>query len=198
MNHRISNVLIVLSLLLALVSVAAAPRAAGAVTLIATGYVEGKGVVFTFHITGNVSKSDMKGGVTVDGGGHYGLDCVKVDSETVKCTAPKAVAGHDVTVIWGGSTFWTHVAGIPNPKAEYCYSVWDWWDFTNNEWTDFGPHCQGEPANPGDVITYEVPDPAGTFESWAEFYDVDVTNYCPSPVPYNGPAFYYPSCPESY
>lgn len=192
---RISLILMVCSLLVGLVTTAAAPRAAGAVTLIGAGYVEGKGVVFTFHITGNVSKSDLKGSVHVDGGGNYGLDCVKVDSETVKCTAPKAVAGHNVSVTWGGSTFWTYVHGIPDPK--HCYSVWDWWEFTGNEWTDFGPYCLDEAANPGDIIIYEVPDPAGSFESWAEFYNVDVTDFCPSPVPYNGPAFYYPSCPEA-
>lgn len=194
MKHRFSVVLIILSLLLALVSVAAAPKTSGTATLIGAGYVEGKGVVFTFHIDGKFSKSDLKGNVHVEDGGNYGLDCVTVDSETVKCTAPKAVAGHNVTVTWGGSTFWTFVAGIPDDH-QYCYSVWDWWDFTDYQWTDFGPYCQDEPANFGDELTYE---PRDGYEGWVVFIDVDVSDECESPVPYKGGAYYYPFCPDYY
>jgi hypothetical protein len=79
----------------------------------------------------------------------------------------------------------------------YCYSIWDWWDFTNYEWTDFGPHCQDEPAAAGNLITYLVPDPNGSFESSpVEFYEDDVSGYCFDPVPYYGPAYYFPGCPE--
>lgn len=184
MKNRFSVVLIVLSLLVALVGVAAAPKAPGAVTLIGAGYVEGKGVVFTFHITGKVSKSDMKGGVTVDGGGNYGLDCVKVDSETVKCTAPKGVAGHDVTVTWGGSTFWTHVAGIPDPK--FCYSVYDYDRY--DVWQDYGPHCQDEPAQYVDMITYYNPD-------WDDEYNYWFLPEGPECSGISGDAFYYWGCP---
>lgn len=198
MKNRFSVVLIVLSLLVALVGVAAAPKAPGAVTLIGAGYVEGKGVVFTFHITGNVSKSDMKGSVHVDGGGNFGLDCVKVDSETVKCTAPKGVAGHDVTVTWGGSTFWTHVAGIPDPQAEYCYGVWSWWtaEELENGWTDFGPHCQDTPAQNGDPITYTVP--AGTYTGQEGTLEEEVFFFeDPSDcewLPNHGSAYYFDMC----
>lgn len=198
MKHRVSTVLIVLSLLLALVSVAAAPKASGSATLIGAGYVAGKGVVFTFHIDGKFSNSDLKGSVFVDGGGKYGLDCVKVDSETVKCTAPKAVAGHDVTVMWGGSTFWTHVAGIPDPSTGYCYGVWSYWtpEEFENGWRDFGPHCQDAPAQDGDPFTYTVPD--GTYP-WQEgsieeevifFEDPSACEYMPN----HGAAYYYDYC----
>ena len=195
---RISIVLTLLSLVVALVNIAAVPMASGTATLVGAGYVEGKGVVFTFHIDGKFSKSDLKGSVHVEGGANFGLDCVQVDDETVKCTASKAVAGNNVVVTWGGSTFWTYVPSIPSKDPNYCYSIWDWWDFTDYEWTDFGPYCQDEPAQAGDFIIYEVPDPTGSYDSWVEFYDVDVSDYCPSPVPYNGPAYYYPDCPDFY
>lgn len=197
MKNRFSNVLVILSLLLALVSVAAAPKASGTATLIGAGYVEGKGVVFTFHIDGKFSESDLKGSVTFQGGGNYGLDCVKVDSETVKCTASKAVAGHDVIVTWGGSTFWTHVAGIPSKSSEtaqYCYGVWDFWTEEQIEagWVDFGPVCQDEPAEEGDEFWYTVPEGTypeqeGSFESPTWF--VNDPDACE--VPDHGPAYYW-------
>jgi hypothetical protein len=155
---RVSAILTLFSLLAALVSIAAAPSAAGTATLIGAGYVEGKGVVFTFHITGNVSRSDLRGSVSVDGAGNYGLDCVRVDSETVKCTAPKAVAGHNVVVTWGGSTFWTYVPPIPEPKS-YCYSIYDWDAEPTTEWVHYGTYCQDVPAAyDTDIIIWENPD----------------------------------------
>ena len=190
MKHRFSSVLIVLSLLLALVGVAAAPKAAGNATLIGAGYVEGKGVVFTFHITGKVSKSDMKGSVHVDGGGNYGLDCVKVDSETVKCTAPKAVAGNNVTVTWGGSVFSTYVQEIPS-SHQYCYGIWDYWGYTDWEWESMGTHCQDAPAQDGDEIDYTVPDPDGSFTASVEFFKDP--SECED-LPNHGPAYYYDEC----
>jgi len=198
MKYRFSIVLIVLSLLLALVSVAAAPMPSGRVTLIGVNTVPGKGVVFTFHVDGNYSKSELKGSVRM-GGVTYGLDCVQVDESTVKCTANKAIAGANVAVSWGGSTFWTDVPNLPTPltqTSQYCYSIWDYYDFTDMEWTDFGPHCQDEPAQAFDEIEYTTEGPDGTYEGWAEFYDVDVSGECESPVPYNGPAYYFPYCPE--
>ena len=190
---RISIFLTVFSLVVALVSIAAAPMAAGTATLIGAGYVEGKGVVFTFHIDGKVSKSDLKGSVHVNGGGDYGLDCVQQDAETVKCTAPKAVAGNDVSVTWGGSTFWTYVAGIPAPaeNTQYCYGVWDYWSFTGWEWVDFGPHCQDQEAQNGDVLTYSVPDPSGSFEADVVFFEDP--SVC-SNLPQQGSAYYYDEC----
>lgn len=196
MKHRISIVLISLSMLLALVSVAAAPMASGNATLIGAGYVEGKGVVFTFHIDGKFSNSDLKGSVTFEGGRNFGLDCVKVDSETVKCTAPKAVAGHDVVVTWGGSTFWAHVAGIPDPElsSQYCYGVWDYWttEQRTTGWVNFGPHCQDAPAGEGDEFWYTVPEGTylgqdGSFEAPTWF--VNDPDACE--VPNHGPAYYW-------
>lgn len=154
---RISIILTVFSLVVALTTIAAAPMAAGTATLIGAGYVEGKGVVFTFHIDGKVSKSDMKGRVHVEGGGNYSLDCVKQDSETVKCTAPKAVAGNNVSVVWGGFTFWTHVAGIPE-GPEYCYLIYDWDGEPTTEWVNYGTYCQDTPAEYYDLIFWDNPE----------------------------------------
>jgi hypothetical protein len=163
----------------------------GRVTLIGVNTVPGKGVVFTFHVDGNYSKSELKGSVRM-GGVKYGLDCVQVDESTVKCTASKAIAGANVAVSWGGSTFWTDVPNIPAPptQTQYCYGIWDYWAFTGYEWTDFGPHCQDQPAQDGDVITYTIPDTYVDDEPVTFFEDPLECEYLPN----YGPAYYYDDC----
>jgi hypothetical protein len=206
MKERFSIALVVLSLLVALVGVAAAPMAAGAVSLVGVEYVPNKGPVFTFQVNESFSRSALTGTLQVAGGGSYGLHCTQVDDTTVKCNSSQKVSAVNVSLSWGGSTFWTYVPAAPEPETQdeesvtgYCYSIWDWWDFTNLEWTDFGPYCQDELAAAGDTITYMVPDPNGSFESEpVEFYEEDVTDYCTFPVPYNGPAYYFPGCPEDF
>lgn len=194
MKRSLFTILILLSMLSLLVSVAASPMSSGSPTLTSVEYVFQKGPVFTFTVSGKFSKSKLKGTLHVNGGANYGLFCAQVDETTVKCNTSQKVSGVNVALSWGGFTFWTYVPEAPTPN--YCYHVWDWWEFTNNQWTDFGPYCQHTPANEGDIITYTVPAPGGSVDSWAEFYEEDVTNYCPSPVPYDGPAYYFPVCPD--
>ena len=186
--------LFLLSMLVSLVGTAnAAPMASKAATLVSVDYGY-KGPILTFQVTGKFSRAELKGTLHMQGGADYRLYCTQVDKTTVTCTTSKKVAGVNVSLSWGGFTFWTYIPNAPAPQ--YCYGVWDWWEFTDNQWTDFGPHCQKTPAIEGDIITYTVPDPSGNYESWVEFYGEDVSDYCPSPVPYHGPAYYFPGCPE--
>lgn len=186
MKKVLYTTLVLLAMLFSAVgTAAAAPMAAGTVTLIGAGYVEGKGVVFTFHVDGKVSRSAMKGSVHVDGGGNYGLDCVQQDSDTIKCTAPKAVAGNNVSVTWGGSTFWTHVAGIPDPQ--YCYSVYDY--DMEGVWQDYGPYCQDTPAEYADWIEFYN-------EDWEDSYDYWFLPEGPECSGKSGDAYYFLGCFE--
>lgn len=170
--------------------------AAGVITLVGVSQTE-HGAAFTFRVSGKFSKAQLKGFVHVENGGDYGLHCTQVDEETIKCKTSQKVSGVNVSVSLGGSTFWAYVPEAPAPSpSQYCYSVWDYWDFTNYQWTDFGPYCQDAPANQGDIILYTVPDPTGSFDSPAIFIEEDVSDACSDPVPYNGPAYYYPFCPE--
>jgi hypothetical protein len=183
---------LVFSMLVAFVgTVSAAPLASGTATLVSVDYIPGKGPVFTFLVSGKFSNSELKGSLHIENGEDFDLHCSQVDSTTVKCTVSKKAAGKHVALSWGGSTFWTSVPAAP----EHCYSVWDWWDFTNYQWTDFGPHCQEQAAKAGDETTYTVPDPTGSFDGWAVFIDQDVSGKCGGTVPYTGPAYYYPGCP---
>ena len=187
---RISIVLTVFSLVFALVSIAAAPMPAGNATLISVVFVDGKGMVFTFHVDGEFSRSELRGTVHVNDGGSYGLDCVQVDNSTVKCNAPQAVGGSDVVLNWGGFSFWTHTPQLP-PPTTYCYNIWDWHDFTDWEWANFGPHCQDEPAQTGDQITYTAPDPDGSFDATAWYSN---GKYTECQIQNNGPAYYKFKC----
>lgn len=188
---RISIILTICSLLGALVSIAAAPMASGTATLISAVYVEGKGVVFTFQVDGKISRSDLNGGIQVDGGGNYRLDCVKAGDSTVKCTAPKAVAGNNVVVTWGGSVFWAHAPAMPAPKTQYCYAIYDWNDIPNTEWVNYGTYCQDDPAAYGDFIIWENP----TWGDSPYFYlpESPELGVCIAAKRY-GDAYYFPGC----
>jgi hypothetical protein len=196
MKQRLAIILVVLSLLVALAGVAAAPMAASTVRLVGVQYVPQKGPVFTFEVTGNFSRSALKGTVNVQGGGNYPLYCTQIDDTTVKCNTSQKVATVNVSVTFGGSTFWAYVPGAPDrdnaESEEYCYSIWDWWDFTAGEWTDFGPYCQNDPAVHGDQVWYTVPHPEETFEAPVWFVDEDAPEECN--IPNYGPAYYWTGC----
>jgi len=193
MKIKLVGALLVLSMLAAFTGTAlAAPASAGTATLVSVVYVPGKGPVFTFEVSGEFSRADLKGAVHVDGGGDFDLHCSQVDAATVVCTTSKKAAGGNVSVTFGGETFWTTVPEVRQP--DYCYSVWDYWSFTSGVWTDFGPHCQKEPAKSGDLLYYTVPDPGGSFISYVWFYEEDLISCPPGSSPWAGPAYYWYSC----
>jgi hypothetical protein len=190
----------VLTLLIVLaVQSAGIVAAAGSLTLVGVSQTE-KGPVFTFRVSGKFSKSELKGSVHVENGGDYKLHCTQVDDDTIKCNASEKVSGVNVSVSFGGSTFWTYVPEAPastsspssSSSSQYCYSIWDYWEFTDGEWADFGPHCQDTPAEHGDEILYTVPDPGGSFEAPVWFIEEDMPEYCD--IPNYGPAYYYTPC----
>lgn len=202
MKKYLITILVLLAMLVIQVGSVAA---AGTATLVSVEYGY-KGPIFTFSVSGKFSRAELKGSLHVENGADYSLHCTQVDETTVKCTTSDKVAGVNVVVTWGGSTFWAYVPKAPPPPApvlvsdsisdpdtiptEYCYSIWDYWFFTNWEWVDFGPHCQDTSASEGDVILYTVPDPDGSFEAPVVFL-----NEGPECATY-GPAYYWPWCPE--
>ncbi|MBK9005692.1 MAG: hypothetical protein IPM31_01740 [Anaerolineae bacterium] len=173
-------------------NVLAAPSAGSALTLLsATAGMNG--TVFLFKVSGEFSGAHLKGSAHVQGGEDYGLDCRQLDDETVRCTASRNAQGN-VTVMFGGSTFWTYVAPFTRPTT-YCYNVFDWaLNFTY--WQHIGDYCQDVPAQYGDVIE----DYHNMY--WNEDYDFEFLPNSPetwvhcgvSMPPQSGDAYYYPDC----
>jgi hypothetical protein len=181
MKQRFSIVLVVLSLLVALVGIAAAPMASGTVKLVGVQYVPQKGPVFTFEVSGKFGRSALKGTVHVQGGGNFPLYCTQVDDTTVKCHTSQKVGAVNVSVTFGGSTFWTYVPGAP----EFCYNIYDYdLDFV---WRSYGIHCQNVPAEYDDTIPFYNPD-------WDLEYDVWFLPEGPTCSGINEEAYYYPWC----
>lgn len=154
-------------------------------------------LTLTFTVTGYLSSAQLNDGyVQVQGGDSYKLNCVQKDEFTVICHAPGKIAS-GVTVGFGGSTFWVEKEDMPEKHvpAQYCYEVWDWFPENNYAWVDVGPLCQDAPANDGDKVDYYVAQ--YNYTETVQFIAWDVSGECPDPVPYVGPAYYYPFCPGS-
>ena len=187
MKKSLITILVVLSMSLMLVgTAAAAPQAAGTATLVNVQYVPGKGPVFTFHVTGKFSKSELKGTLHVEGGADYDLHCTQVDKTTVKCSASAKISGVNVAFSWGGSTFW---ASVPEAPAQFCYGIYDW-TATRDAWMLYGSNCQESRAQYGDSFVWDNP-----------YWGPSTYEFLPeSPVcPFYqaGNAYYYNDCPDT-
>jgi len=182
MKKNLLVVFVVLSMLMAFAgTAAAAPASAGTATLVSVVYVPGKGPVFTFEVSGEFSKADLKGSVHVEGGEDFDLHCSQVDATTVVCTTSKKAAGGNVAVTFGGSTFWT---SVPEAPSQYCYNVYDY--DLDDVWQSYGTHCQDTPAQYGDEIPWYNPD-------WDDYYDaVFMSEHVCAGIVED--AYYYPFC----
>ncbi len=156
---------ILFSLVIFLTSLAAAPLAGSAISLVDVRNDAGGGVIFIFNVSGEFSKSELKGFVEVQGAdANYDLHCTQKDATTVHCTTSRKTGGQNVVVTFGGATFWAYV---PEAGPQYCYNVWDWPLFAfGNEGEVLGAgssyeiqttHCQNSPAHYGDVVNIYNP-----------------------------------------
>ncbi len=159
MKKYLVAILVVLSMMVMFTgTVAAAPLASGSATLVSVIYVPGKGPVFTFHMSGHFSKSDLKGALHVVRGADFPLYCQQIDSDTVTCTASKKAGGKNVTLSWGDSTFWTHVPEAPaststSASTIYCNNIYDWEPVASpTSWVAFDQYCSDELAGYGDTL----------------------------------------------
>jgi hypothetical protein len=191
MKKYLLTILVLLSMLIIQVgAVAAAPMASGTVMLV--GVAHGfKGPIFTFTVSGDFSKKQLKGTVHVQGGADYGLHCAQKGDTTVTCTTSDKVSSVNVSITFGGSTFWTYVPGAPTP---FCYDVYDWdlEGFPPTSWVNYGTNCQKSPAHYGDIITWYNP-------GWGYTYDYEFLPESPACVflPLSnqpGDAYYYQNC----
>ena len=192
MKKYLLTILVLLSMLIIQVgTVAAAPMASGTVMLVSVDHGL-KGPIFTFTVSDDFSKKQLKGNVHVQGGSDYGLHCAQQDDTRVTCTTSDKVSGVNVSVTFGGSTFWTYVPGAPTP---FCYDVYDW-DFGAfpypTSWVNYGTNCQKKPAHSGDIITWYNP-------GWGGTYTYEFLAESPACVilPLSnqlGDAYYYPNC----
>jgi len=183
MKKSLLVIMMVLSMLAMFAGpVSAAPLASGVATLVSVEYVPGKGPVFTFAITGEFTKAELKGALHVDGGDDFDLYCIQVDSSTVTCTVSKKAAGKNVSLTWGGAKFWTSVPAV----SEYCYSVYDY-DLSDS-WKNYGENCQERPAQYGDTILWHNPD-------WGDTLNHIFLPELPC-AGISGDAYYFPFCPN--
>lgn len=190
MKKNLLVVFVVMAMLMMFAgTVSAAPLSAGAPTLVSANAGPG-GTVFIFSVTGEFSRSQLKGTAHVEGGNDYGLSCTQVDDSTVRCTASRKVQGN-VVVTFGGSTFWTNVTPYVAHSASYCYDVYDYDYDTESYWMLIGTNCQDSPASYGDII-YDFYN-----WDWDGYYDYEFMPNSPvCPFSQSGDAYYYNGCPS--
>ena len=181
MKRHLFTILVLLSMLVMPVGVAAAPMASGTATLVGVQYVPGKGPVFIFSVSGKFSKAELKGSLHVEGGADYNLHCTQVEESMVKCNTSSKVADVNAAFSWGGSTFWAYVPAAP----VFCYDVYDY--NLSLTWQSYGTHCQDDRAQYGDEIPWYNPD-------WYDDYDAVFLPEGPSCSGIYEDAYYYPFC----
>jgi hypothetical protein len=200
MKPHLSQLILVFSLLVALVGVAAAPMASGTARLLGVEYIPNKGPVFTFEVSGKFPRSALKGMVELQGGGRYPLYCVQAEETIVKCSTSQKVSAVDVWLTWGGFVFWTTVPGVPLPQepreldggtnggtGQYCYDIFDYdLDYV---WRSYGSRCQAASAQYNDIVTYYNAD-------WEGSYPAIFMPQGPSCSGLVKDAYYGPACPE--
>jgi hypothetical protein len=181
-------------LVLTLLTISVTPVFAGSALELIEVRNDSGAPVFVFLVAGEFTKQELNTGfIHVSGGDDYILHCGQKSETTVTCYTTKKAAGHNVMIIFGNARFWTYA-----PLPANCYSIWDWLIPPDAPaWMDFGLHCQGQEANPGDEINY-YNQYSGTYET-VMFFDIytplsgtcAILGYPPS----NGPAYYFPDCP---
>jgi hypothetical protein len=156
---KMQFVLVALALLAMLTSIAAAPLASSAISLVDVRNDPGGGVIFIFNVNGQFSKSELKGFVQVQGAdAGYDLYCTQKDDTTVHCTTSRKTGGEKVIVTFGGTTFFAFVPEgvVEVVPSQFCYNVYEWLPAitrTNNYTLQaFTTHCQDTRANYGDKI----------------------------------------------
>jgi hypothetical protein len=169
-----------LSLFAMLVSIAAAPLAGTAIALLEVRNDSDGGIMFVFQVDGQFSKSELKGVVHVQGGDDYPVYCAQVSETQVNCSTSRKTAGQNVSITFGGAIFWDRV---PESRPQYCYDVWDE-VFFQPQFISQGEvlgghflyevqttHCQGTPANYGDIVNIYNP-------VWEEAFDYEFLPGC--------------------
>ncbi len=191
---KLRFVWVLFSLLVFLTSLAAAPLAGSAISLVEVRNDAGGGVIFIFNVSGEFSRSELKGFVEVQGAdANYDLHCTQKDATTVHCTTSRKTGGQNVVVTFGGATFWTYVPDSrPLPSScQFEYFVYDWNEFelsTSTAWESFHTFCTDTPAQDGDVISSNLWD--GIFAYDYEYFSTGVDNaYCGWANP--GAGYYY-------
>ncbi len=156
-----------LSLVVLLTSLAAAPAEVRLLKLVSIEHWFNKGVVFKFQVTGKFSQEELKGFVNISDR-EFGLDCSFDDYGFLTCVGGDALdqfVGRQGVVVVAGQGFFVTIppryafnpppsqagpAPLPLP-VEYCYNLYE-----NNEvkwYWDGESACQNTPGNNGDKFT---------------------------------------------
>ena len=176
-----------LSLMISLFGAVFSPVAAAAgggksISLVDAQYITGKGVVFTFNVTGDF-KQGFGGSVKIGGVSFNLTDCKMKDDGTLACVGAQGLAqfvGQVANVTINGFSSSGFIR-----TAKNCYFVYDY--DKNFIWGALGKHCQDKNPSIGDWILF--PNPAFG-DNLPHYYLPDgVTCY------HNGKGYYYPACP---
>lgn len=90
-----------------LATIAAAPNPGKVILLSTTN--DSAGPTFTFSVSGKYAKSELSGDVHVIDGSDYQLYCNQPSANRVVCNTSRKVGGKNVTVVFGGASFWAYV-----------------------------------------------------------------------------------------
>ena len=143
MKNKLFLLLSLISIMAMLVGTAANPLESRSISLAEVRFVQGKGVVFLFDITGKFTKSDLDTAYAYAGGNSLDVHCViKKGQDQIACTvhAINQYAGQSVLIGLLGQGFWATVpykclgfsVVFPfEPTSTYIYA-WSWFGSLGN------------------------------------------------------------------
>jgi hypothetical protein len=191
-------IVIVLALLIIAVTPVVAKKEPRSISFAGAHNYYSKGLVFKFSYTGQFKDYEFKNAVVWWNGHTYTLDCNISNETTITCVAQAGLRQRVGRLVSGVVAGYRFFATIPAPKnfatVQYCYSIWDHWDFAGYQWADMspylgGPHCQDDPAQEGDNLYYEFYLDGTLYSSDTTFYNNGEDSACTAPN--YGPAYYY-------
>ena len=121
MSKKLVLMMLLISMLAALFSTAAAPMTVKRITLVETVYLREKGVTFKFQVEGEVKEKELKGYLVLEGKS-LKLRCNYNDgSGLLNCTAPGGTAkyaGSSGYISLAGFSFWVSIPARNTPDRQ--------------------------------------------------------------------------------
>lgn len=184
----VSVVIVVLVAFSGLAVVPVAAKASRSITLINVAFIQRKGYVFKFNVSGDFQAKEFQGAAVYLSGNRYNLDCHPTDRGGLNCVAGDGLPKFPGRTVQGAVAGFTFSAVLPVPVRIYCLPIFDY--DPSSVWGKIGSHCAGSPDDLEDSIKYYNPAWGSSF-TYYHYNDGNEVQCDTPPAPSWGQGYYY-------